>query len=62
MSRRAGGPFTHTQGCLRRRGGEKGGGGLATALEGAVEEQTAIQTEPRGFRSVVKLSSEGPVS
>lgn len=56
LGTRAQGASTHTQGCRGRRGGEKGGGGLATALEGAAEEQTAIQTQPCGFWSVMNLS------
>lgn len=51
--------FSHTQGCPGRRGRERGGGALATALEGATEEQTAIQTQTHGFRSLINPGSEG---
>ena len=56
LNTQARGVFTHIK--LRREEG-RGKRSPAVALERAAEEQTAIQTQPRGFWCVVNPGSEG---
>lgn len=51
----------HTGRAAQTGGAGKGaGGGTATVPQGATEEQTAIQTRPRGFSSVTNLVAKVP--